>query len=79
MDLAVIAGSAVLHYLSQTQHDKLGHITTISRLEEDKYVWLDRFTIRNLELLYSQNEGAVTLIDIIDKTGEIVRSNYKDK
>ncbi len=68
MDLAVIAGSAVLHYLSQTQHDKLGHITTISRLEEDKYVWLDRFTIRNLELLYSQNEGAVTLIDIIDKT-----------
>ncbi|MFT5822847.1 MAG: DNA mismatch repair protein MutS [Crocinitomix sp.] len=68
MDLAVIAGSAVLHYLSQTQHDKLGHISTISRLEEDKYVWLDRFTIRNLELLYSQNEGAVTLIDIIDKT-----------
>jgi DNA mismatch repair protein MutS len=68
MDLAVIAGSAVLHYLSQTQHDKLSHITTISRLEEDKYVWLDRFTIRNLELLYSQNEGAVTLIDIIDKT-----------
>ncbi|NOQ73182.1 MAG: DNA mismatch repair protein MutS [Crocinitomix sp.] len=68
MELAIIAGSAVLHYLSQTQHNKLGHISTISRLEEDKYVWLDRFTIRNLELLYSQNEGAVTLIDIIDKT-----------
>ncbi len=68
MEMAVIAGSAVLHYLSQTQHDKLSHITTISRLEEDRYVWLDRFTIRNLELLYSQNEGAVTLIDIIDQT-----------
>lgn len=68
MELAIIAGSAVLHYLSQTQHDKIGHISTISRLEEDKYVWLDRFTIRNLELLYSQNEGAVTLIDIIDQT-----------
>lgn len=68
MELAIIAGSAVLHYLSQTQHDKLGHIAHIARLEEDKYVWLDRFTIRNLELLYSQNENAVTLIDIIDQT-----------
>jgi len=68
MYLAIIAGSAALHYLSQTQHDKIGHIATISRLEEDKYVWLDRFTIRNLELLYSQNEGATTLIDIIDQT-----------
>ncbi len=68
MNAAIIAASAVLHYLSQTAHDKVSHIRTISRLEEDKYVWLDRFTIRNLELLYSQNEGAVTLIDIIDKT-----------
>lgn len=68
MELAIIAGSAVLHYLSQTQHDKLGHIAHIARLEEDKYVWLDRFTIRNLELLYSQNENAVTLIDIMDQT-----------
>ncbi|MDA7804315.1 DNA mismatch repair protein MutS, partial [Crocinitomix sp.] len=68
LDLAIIAGSAVLHYLSQTQHDKIGHIRTISRIEEDRYVWLDRFTIRNLELLYSHNEGAVTLIDIIDQT-----------
>lgn len=68
MDLAIIAASAVLHYLSQTQHDKLGHISNISRLEEDKYVWLDRFTIRNLELISSQHENAVTLIDIIDQT-----------
>lgn len=68
LNLAVIAGSAALHYLSQTQHDKVGHIRNISRIEEDRYVWLDRFTIRNLELLYSQNEGAVTLIDIVDQT-----------
>jgi DNA mismatch repair protein MutS len=68
MYLAIIAGSAALHYLSQTQHDKIGHIKNIARLEEDRYVWLDRFTIRNLELLYSQNDNATTLIDILDKT-----------
>lgn len=68
LELAIIAGSAALHYLSQTQHDKVGHIRNISRIEEDRYVWLDRFTIRNLELLYSQNEGAVTLIDVLDQT-----------
>jgi DNA mismatch repair protein MutS len=68
MHLAVIAGSAVLHYISETQHDKLGHVKNIARLEEDKYVWLDRFTIRNLELLYSPHENATTLIDIIDQT-----------
>jgi DNA mismatch repair protein MutS len=54
--------------LSETQHDKLGHITNLSRIEEDRYVWLDRFTIRNLELTYSLNENATTLIDIIDET-----------
>ncbi|MCC7454117.1 MAG: DNA mismatch repair protein MutS [Crocinitomix sp.] len=68
LELAIIAAGAVLYYLSQTQHDRVGHITTISRLEEDKYVWLDRFTIRNLELIYSHNEGAVTLIQILDQT-----------
>lgn len=68
MSLATIAGSAVLHYLSETQHDKTAHIKNISRLEEDKYVWLDRFTIRNLELIYSYNEDATTLIDILDQT-----------
>jgi len=68
MPLAVIAGSAVLHYLSATQHDKTAHIKNIARIEEDKYVWLDKFTIRNLELLYSYNEDATTLIDILDQT-----------
>jgi DNA mismatch repair protein MutS len=68
MESAVIAASAILHYLSETQHDKTGHIKKISRIEEDKYVWLDRFTVRNLELLYSSNEGATTLIDVLDKT-----------
>lgn len=68
MPLAIIAGSAVLHYLCETAHDKTAHIKNISRLEEDKYVWLDRFTIRNLELLFSHNEDATTLIDILDKT-----------
>ncbi|MCL4857005.1 MAG: DNA mismatch repair protein MutS, partial [Flavobacteriales bacterium] len=50
------------------QHDKIQHITSLSRIEEDKYVWLDRFTIRNLELIYSPNENATTLIDVLDKT-----------
>jgi DNA mismatch repair protein MutS len=64
----IIAAGAILQYLDITQHDRLGHITTLSRIEEDRYVWLDKFTIRNLELFNSLNEGAKTLIDIIDKT-----------
>ncbi len=64
----IIAAGVVLHYLSETHHDKTGHISKISRIEEDHYVWLDRFTIRNLELLYSPNEDAVTLLDVIDNT-----------
>ena len=64
----IIASGAILHYLSETEHRHLGHITSISRIEEEKYVWLDRFTIRNLELVYSQHENATTLIDILDKT-----------
>ncbi len=66
--LAICAAGAALHYLSDTQHDKVQHITSLSRIEEDKYVWLDRFTIRNLELIYSPNENARTLIDVLDKT-----------
>lgn len=66
--LAICAAGAALHYLSDTQHDKIQHITSLSRIEEDKYVWLDRFTIRNLELIYSPNENATTLIDVLDKT-----------
>jgi DNA mismatch repair protein MutS len=65
---AIIASGAILHYLSETQHDKLGHITQLSRIEEDKYVWLDRFTVRNLELINSHNENATTLIDVLDQT-----------
>ena len=64
----IIAAGAILHYLDITQHDQLGHITTISRIEEDRYVWLDKFTIRNLELFFSPYEGARTLLEIIDRT-----------
>ena len=66
--LGVIAAGAALYYLDLTQHHQVNHITSISRLDEDRYVWLDKFTIRNLELFYSANEGAKTLIDIVDKT-----------
>ncbi len=65
---AIIAAGAVFYYLSENQHQRLGHITSISRIEEEKYVWLDRFTVRNLELVYSTNENATTLADIVDKT-----------
>ncbi len=64
----LIAAGAALHYLYETQHHKIQHVTKISRIEEEHYVWLDRFTIRNLELLYSPNENAVTLLEIMDKT-----------
>jgi len=63
-----IAAGAALHYLAETQHDKLGHICKLSRIEEEKFVWLDKFTIRNLELLNSPNENAATLLDVIDGT-----------
>jgi len=63
-----IAAGAVLHYLAETRHDRVSHICKISRIEEDKYVWLDKFTIRNLELLHSPNENAATLLEVVDKT-----------
>ncbi len=68
LDYAIIAAGAIMYYLDITQHERTGHITGISRIEEDKYVWLDRFTIRNLELFTSPFEGAKTLIEIIDRT-----------
>lgn len=68
LPLGIIAAGAVIHYLSENQHDRLGHITAISRIEEEKYVWLDRFTIRNLELVSSPHENATTLIDVLDRT-----------
>ncbi len=64
----IIASGAILYYLSETQHNKVQHITAIQRIAEDAYVWMDRFTIRNLELYHSYNPNAVTLLDVIDKT-----------
>ena len=64
----IIASGSILHYLDETQHNKLQHITSISRIAEDEYVWMDKFTIRNLELYNSTNNNAVTLLNIIDKT-----------
>jgi len=65
---ATVAAGAILYYLDITQHQQLSHISKISRIDEDKYVWLDKFTVKNLELYSSVNEGAKTLIDVIDKT-----------
>jgi DNA mismatch repair protein MutS len=64
----LIASGAILYYLSETQHNKIQHITSIQRIAEDAYVWMDKFTIRNLELYHSYNPNAVTLLDVIDKT-----------
>jgi DNA mismatch repair protein MutS len=68
LKLATIAAGVSLHYLAETQHNKTQHIANISRIEEDNFVWLDRFTIRNLELIGSNNIDATTLISVIDKT-----------
>ena len=68
MPSAIIAAGAALHYLAETHHDKVGHICRISRVEEEHYVWLDRFTVRNLEILNSPNENATTLLHVIDQT-----------
>ncbi len=64
----IVAAGAIMHYLGETQHHKLQHITAIHRIAEDEYVWMDKFTIRNLELYNSTNANAVTLINVIDKT-----------
>lgn len=63
-----MASGAILYYLSETQHNRVQHITAIQRIAEDAYVWMDRFTIRNLELYHSYNPNAVTLLDVIDRT-----------
>jgi len=68
MPEGIVAAGAVLYYLSETQHNKLQHIQNISRISEDKYVWMDRFTVRNLELYHSTSHNAVTLLNVIDKT-----------
>ncbi|MBP5420303.1 MAG: DNA mismatch repair protein MutS [Bacteroidales bacterium] len=68
MQYGVTAAGAIMQYLDVTQHDHTSHIRTLSRIESDRYVWLDKFTIRNLELLPSGVDGSKSLIDIIDKT-----------
>ena len=64
----IIASGAILQYLEMTQHTQIGHITSISRIEEEKYVRLDRFTLRNLELITPMNEDGKSLLDVIDNT-----------
>ena len=64
----ITASGAILQYLSDTEHRNIAHVSSLTRLDEEKYVWLDRFTIRNLELVYAQFEGGVPLIDILDHT-----------
>ncbi len=64
----VVAAGAILHYLDMTHHQQTGNITQLARIEEDRYVWLDRFTVRNLELYGSINDGGRTLLDVLDKT-----------
>ncbi len=64
----ITAAGVILQYLSDTEHKEINHISNLTRLDEDKFVWLDRFTIRNLELVFAQHEGGVPLIDILDDT-----------
>ncbi|MBC7912859.1 MAG: DNA mismatch repair protein MutS [Pyrinomonadaceae bacterium] len=68
LPVAIVAAGVALHYLNETEHRNLNHISAISRIEEERYMWLDRFTIRNLELVGSANENAVSLLDILDQT-----------
>ena len=68
MKVGVVAAGAILHYLSETHHNKIPHITSIRRIFEEEYVWMDRFTIRNLELFQSTNPNGVALIDVLDQT-----------
>jgi DNA mismatch repair protein MutS len=65
---SIIAAGAILHYLEDTEHKDTSHIAYISRIDEDRFVWLDKFTIRNLEIVNSQHDGGVPLIDILDRT-----------
>ena len=64
----IVASGAILQYLNMTQHYQIGHITSLSRIEEDRYVRLDKFTVRSLELIGSMNEGGTSLLDVIDRT-----------
>ena len=68
LSLGIIASGAILHYLDITQHNQISHITSLSRIEEDRYVRLDKFTVRSLELVGTMNEGGISLLNVIDKT-----------
>lgn len=68
LQYGIIAAGAALHYILETHHDNIDHLSSLSRIDEGQYVWLDKFTIRNLELLNTSNSNAKTLIDVIDKT-----------
>ncbi|MGB0776817.1 MAG: DNA mismatch repair protein MutS [Flavobacteriaceae bacterium] len=68
MNEGLQAAGAIMHYLSETQHKDLAHISKISRIHESDFIWMDRFTIRNLELFQASNPGGVALIDVIDRT-----------
>jgi DNA mismatch repair protein MutS len=68
MNEAIVAAGAILHYLEATEHKETSHISSIARIDEEKYVWLDRFTVRNLEIVHSPHEGGVPLIQILDQT-----------
>lgn len=68
LELGIVAAGAVLHYLEETEHKEVSHIAAISRIEEERYVWLDKFTIRNLELIYSPHVDGVPLISVLDDT-----------
>ena len=68
MKLGVVASGAILYYLDQTQHTHISHITSLARIEEERYVRLDKFTVRSLELVCAMNEDGKSLLDVIDKT-----------
>lgn len=68
LKLGIVASGAILHYLDITRHTQIGHITALSRIEEERYVRLDKFTVRNLELVSAMNEGGTSLLDVMDKT-----------
>ena len=78
LQLAIIASGAILNYLDITQHNRLKHITGLSRIEEDHYVWLDRFTIRNLELFSPLHDSGKSLIQVIDKTISPMGSRFAE-
>src|SRR6201995_1739004 len=68
LNLGIVAAGVALHYLNETEHRNLQHISSISRIEEDRYLWLDRYSVRNLELVGSANENARTLVEVLDQT-----------